>query len=395
MKRTLSAHYYSGLRDSSLPLRLTRRELIAAAVPVPPRRPNLLILLAGRWRAQTLPSDGGDLLAPGLDRFTKAALRFTRSYASCPDRALSRASLLSGRFPHALRPPGGPPSEPALASELKRVGYAVSCTGDWGYPSVPTAQSASGFIRANIPNDFCLLVALERINPVPELYTRIYAGRRFSWRENLPKEAESAANEAYARYYAQCSALDSEIGRLLDVLEETGLAQDSIVVFTSDCGEMLGSHGLDGAGDPREESACVPLLVRYPRRLPGGAERDFPVSGVDLCPTLLRMCGAAIPSSVQGRDLSELILTGRGDPPESIYAEGALGTRDEWRMLVRGLDKLVVDMHWNATHLYNLGQDPYEMTNLAAARTEQRKRDELTALLRRWVLRTGDRLNRR
>jgi len=64
-------------------------------------------------------------------------------------------------------------------------------------------------------------------------------------------------------------------------------------------------------------------------------------------------------------------------------------------MLVRGLDKLVVNTQFEVTHLYNLGQDPYEMTNLSTDGAERLKRDELLALLRRWVLRTGDRLNRR
>ncbi len=308
-------------------------------------------------------------------------------------------SLLTGRFPHSLRAAGtgrpAVPDEPTLLSELRRAGYSTGCIGEWGYDTGSKTRSAGEFIRANIPNDFCLLVALERPDPVPEVYARMYSAHSFELRENLPKGAEAEAREAYALYYAQCSAMDAAISNLLGVLETTGLTEDTIVVLTSDCGEMLGSHGLTSAGDPHEESSSVPLLIRYPRRLRGDEEREYPVSGVDLFPTLLGLCGAPVPSSIHGRDLSELILTGRGDPPESIYAEGALGMADEWRMLVRGLDKLVVDMQWRVTHLYNLGQDPFETTNLANAAAGQRKRDELLALLRRWVLRTGDRLNRR
>jgi arylsulfatase A-like enzyme len=213
-------------------------------------------------------------------------------------------------------------------------------------------------------------------------------------RDNVPEDLDARAREAHALYYAQCSALDSDAGRLLKMLDETGLAQDTIVVFTSDHGDLLGSHGRESADDPHEESARVPLVVRYPRRIQGGRTIDFLASSVDLAPALLALCGVDVPRSMQGRDLSEPILTGKGDPPESIYAEGRLRAQGEWRMLVRGLDKLVVNTRLEVTHLYNLGQDPYEMTNLATDGTQRRKRDELLALLRRWILRTGDRLNR-
>ncbi len=74
---------------------------------------------------------------------------------------------------------------------------------------------------------------------------------------------------------------------------------------------------------------------------------------------------------------------------------GRLRSEGEWRMLVRGLDKLVVNTGLEVTHLYNLGQDPQETNNLVADSSERRKRDELLALLRRWILRTGDRPSRR
>ena len=114
------------------------------------------------------------------------------------------------------------------------------------------------------------------------------------------------------------------------------------------------------------------------------------VSNVDLMPTLLGFCGAELPDGVQGRDLSALISTGKGNRPESIYSVGHLGYGDEWRLVVRGLDKLVVDRKLEVTHLYNLGQDPYELDNRAVDPSQELKRDELKALLRDWMRRTGD-----
>ena len=116
------------------------------------------------------------------------------------------------------------------------------------------------------------------------------------------------------------------------------------------------------------------------------------MSNVDYAPTLLALCGQTAPEGTQGNDLASLLAGGDGAQPESIYAEGKLGQPDEWRMIVRGLDKLVVDASMKPTHLFNLGQDPYELKNLMAEGQERRKRDELVALLRRWAFRTSDRV---
>jgi arylsulfatase A-like enzyme len=107
-------------------------------------------------------------------------------------------------------------------------------------------------------------------------------------------------------------------------------------------------------------------------------------------PTLLKWCGAAIPEPVQGRDLSAPIAGRPGERPDAVYAEGQLGRKDEWRMLVSGYDKLVVDLDGTITHLFNLADDPYEMTNLANVSAQQVKRDSLLAVERQWVKKLGD-----
>lgn len=289
-----------------------------AAAAFPPKRPNVLLLLAP-----------GELPA-------RESLRFTRAYTPCPSDRLGRAALLAGRFPHAQ-----PCGEPTLLSELKRAGYSAACLGEWGCGAAEEGvEQAIGFLRANIPSDFCL-----------------------------------------------CLALDSGPAPVLEALGRLGLAGDTIVALTAARGQMR--------DEPRDPSARVPLALRYPRRLPGGRSLDFLFSGVDLAPTLLGLCGLETPRPMHGRDHSGLILAGRGEPPESIYAEGRLREAGEWRMMVRGLDKLVVNAQLQPTHLFNLGQDPEEETNLVSEPAERLKRDEMLALLRRWMLRTGDRLPRR
>jgi arylsulfatase A-like enzyme len=226
----------------------------------------------------------------------------------------------------------------------------------------------------------------------PEGYARIYDPQQFRLRPNVPARYEIEAGRRHAGYYGLCSALDANIGRLLDTLEKNGLAGDTIVVFTADHGDMLGSQGLEDDNHPYEESARVPLLIRYPRRLAAGERSDLLISNVDLMPTLLSLCGVQIPEAVQGRDLSGLMTRQADSRPESVFVEGRLGTAEEWRMLVRGLDKLVVNAQLEITHLYNLGQDPYEMKNFADDKTQERKKDEMKAILRDWIFRTSDRV---
>jgi arylsulfatase A-like enzyme len=184
--------------------------------------------------------------------------------------------------------------------------------------------------------------------------------------------------------------MDTNLGRLLEALDETGQERDTIVVFTSDHGDMVGSHGLDLSGTPFEESVRVPLLVRYPRRIRGGQSNEVLVSSVDLLPTLLSLAGLPIPDNVQGQDLSDLLTGDGSDHAEAVYCQGQLGTPSEWRMVVRGLDKIVVDRNLRITQLHNLGQDPYELANLANDSGERRKRDEMRAILRDWMRRMSD-----
>lgn len=167
---------------------------------------------------------------------------------------------------------------------------------------------------------------------------------------------------------------DSDIAGLRSALSLPG---DTLVVFTAARG---------AANDIwYETSTRVPLLFHWPRSLPAG-DRDSLACGVDVMPTILGLCGIPVPDGLQGRNLM-------GPPAESVYVEGRIGKRDEWRMLVRGLDKIVFRTDRRILHLYNLGQDPDERTDLAAARSEQVKRDELMALAAMWMRQLDDHLD--
>ena len=101
-----------------------------------------------------------------------------------------------------------------------------------------------------------------------------------------------------AEYYGLTTWVDDTVGRMLAALDAAGLAEDTIVVFTSDHGDNLGSHGLVQKGSPNEESIRIPLLVRWPGRTPRSEPAQV-ASLVDLAPTLLSLAGADIPPHFQ------------------------------------------------------------------------------------------------
>lgn len=185
-------------------------------------------------------------------------------------------------------------------------------------------------------------------------------------------------------YDARILDMDRQLGALLN---KAGPRQ--AVVFTASEGDLAGAHGADGADEPYEESARVPLVWRFPG-LAAGTATDMLLAHVDVAPTLLGLLGKPVPGTMQGRDFSALLRTGKGERPESVFCQGKLKKSAEWRMVVRGFDKLVTDREGEPTHLFNIAQDPMEVDNMVNVRAHMRTKDELTALLQIWRKKIGD-----
>ena len=162
----------------------------------------------------------------------------------------------------------------------------------------------------------------------------LYRDRTLSELLVRPNADTTMRKAAAARYYfANVSGIDREFGRLLRALDEAGLADNTVVVFASDHGETMCSHGIE---DPKNsiyrESLNVPFIVRYPGRLTHRVD-DLLLSTPDIMPTLLGLAGLGgrIPASVEGRDYSAL-LTGAGEQPErpraALYMRNLNGRRD-------------------------------------------------------------------
>ncbi len=365
----------------------------AQAMRAAERKPNVILMVAGTWRAQAVPWAGdSDVVAPNLARFAAQGMTFSRAYASYTRSDRSRLCLLKGVFPHTLAGPDASieallAEAPTLGTVLRGAGYQTAAFGtrqaDQIVSFMHTQGDAPFYVEWYMENAGSGL--MERTNP-SDLHVR----------ENVPAELQSRTRDDLAVFYARARTRDRDIGEVLEALgrslkgNDKGVADDTIVVFTSMHGEQFGSHSGQGDDYVYEETIRIPLAIRYPRALKGGTRNDILVSQVDIMPTLLKWCGVAIPDLVQGRDLSALLAGQAGERPEAVYVEGRLGQKDEWRMLVHGYDKLVVDKNEDVTHLFNLADDPYEETNLANVTAEQLKRDSLLAIERQWAKKLGD-----
>jgi choline-sulfatase len=197
---------------------------------------------------------------------------------------------------------------------------------------------------------------------------------------------EEQIRRARWAYYAAISYVDERIGEVLGTLAEAGLADDTIVLFTADHGEMLGERGLWYKMAFFEPAARVPLIVWAPGRFEP-ARVPEPVSLLDLAPTLLDLCDVAATADTDGRSLAPL-LAGAADDPHDVVAEYlAEGVHSPSVMVRRGAHKLV----WCADdpdQVYDVDADPNELTNLAddavadALRAEVARRWDMAALER-------------
>jgi arylsulfatase A-like enzyme len=195
-----------------------------------------------------------------------------------------------------------------------------------------------------------------------------------------------------AAYWAVITFLDSEAGRLIDVLRQAGTYDDTIIVVTSDHGDMLGGHGLatKGIGTAYEEVYNIPLIIRVPG-MRAGEEANHKVSLVDIGPTLLDVIGAQPLDPCQGRSLRP-ILEGSSRPAQwqDAYAE-FFGQRFVYtqRIVWHG-DWKYVFSPGGIDELYNLREDPHEERNLAAVPAARARLTEMAARMWRKMREIGD-----
>jgi arylsulfatase A-like enzyme len=275
-------------------------------------------------------------------------------------------------------------------------------------PEVQT-DLALEFLDRQTPggDPFCLVVSWgpphDPYDQVPDGYRALYDPQALTLRANVVPETDNPlaarweCRRTTADYYAAITALDDQLARLLHGLDARGLADDTLVVFTSDHGDMLWSHGWMKKQSPYEESIQVPFLGRWPGHVPAGATSDVLLGTVDILPTLLGMMGLPRPAGVEGRDLSAHLSGHGGDAPGSVLIgnyvvsdEAARQNMPAWRGVRTARHTYVETPGRVPWLLFDNPADPFQQDNLIESAAHRAVRGELRDLLTGWLARTND-----
>ncbi|MBQ9116561.1 MAG: sulfatase [Clostridia bacterium] len=189
-------------------------------------------------------------------------------------------------------------------------------------------------------------------------------------------------------YYSHVTGIDRCIGNLLSALDKSGEKSNTVVVFTSDHGEMLGSHGLMSKNVPYEEATAIPFIIRYPDKLKHRTD-DLLLTGADIMPTLLGLVGITAPNGLDGKDYSNILSEEIGDRPVS-----ALFTQPK-RKGVRTHKYLLTLSYGNETEyasptLFDIDADPFQMNNLPFDSIPESELLRLRRELGYWLAQSND-----
>jgi len=279
-----------------------------------------------------------------------------------------------------------------------------------GYEPEVQTRLAIEFLEGQKEDDrpFCLMLSCgpphDPYERVPEKYRRLYDPDRLRLRQNcriIPRECLDPAwshRPTTADYYALITSLDDMMGRLLEYLDRSGLAEDTIVVFWSDHGDMLWSQGLLYKCMPYEESVNVPLLIRWPKGLPAGTQCDSLVGTADLFPTFAGLMGWSCPPSVEGVNLAPNLRgqSGATEPASAFLSHyfHYVFRNDQparpWRGVRTSRYTFAMTQDRKPWLLFDNDLDPFQMSNLVGQRAFSGIEEQLKRETESWLDRLGD-----
>ncbi len=201
----------------------------------------------------------------------------------------------------------------------------------------------------------------------------------------FPRTPEEVRRET-AAYYAVIEQMDWQLGRILQALEDTDQLHNTIIIFTSDHGVALGSHGLRGKQNMYEHTIRVPLVMAGPG-IPQGKRLMAQVHLRQLYPTVCRLCGVEVPGTVEAAPFEQL-LRGQDEAAGEPYTFGYY--RQVQRMVRTPRWKLIWYPRIDRVQLFHLAQDPHELHDLSAAGEHRRIRQQLWDVLQRQLARWND-----
>ena len=404
-----------------------------ALAPAPHEKPpNVVLIVSDDQRWTDYGFMGHEhVRTPHLDRLADESILFPRGYVPASLCRPSLASIITGRWPHQHRltsndPPEGAPREvltrhiddvPTLPRLLGERGYVSFQSGKWWEGSFARGGFTRGMTRGERHGDDGLTIGREGMEPIFEFVDEAVDDGKpfFVWyapflphrphdppARLLGRYENLAPSPFVARYWAMCEWLDETCGELLDFLDDRGLAADTLVLFVCDNGWIQlpdeSGYAPRSKRSPYDGGLRTPILVRWPGRPRGFApgRSSFPVSSLDLAPTILEACGLPREPGLGGVSLLDpLALARRPAIFGDVYAHDAVDPDDpvsslRWRWCIEGRWKLILPhLSDESPRLFDLRADPHEEHDLAAARPEL-----VEALARRidrwWPARAAD-----
>ncbi|MEM1331667.1 MAG: sulfatase-like hydrolase/transferase [Planctomycetota bacterium] len=424
---------------------------LAGASPDEREQPNILIIFTDDQGYADLGAFGSTTHAtPRMDRLAAEGTRFTSFYAQTVCGP-SRSALLTGRYP--VRSGGWhmPGEEITWAELLKTVGYQTACIGKWDVsnreeivPRMPNAQGFDYYFGSLGANDDGTIAYHENNRPAGtsddmSSITRLYTNKAIDYLENrrdpdrpfalylshtmmhtdIDASPGFKGKSAGGLYGDVVEEFDFETGRLLDSLDQLGLADNTLVIYTTDNGpwnqeryrngekghpegaKFWGDAGplRAGKGSSYEAGSRVPCIVRWPGVVPSGAESAALFSTLDLLPTFATIAGFDVPWDrvIDGVDQTELMYGNEPDGARQTFVyttviprHAANGIRrGKWKFLraqQQVPDYAVIDRA-EVPELYDLEADLGETTNLAGQHPDivRQLREELDAFWDRAV----------
>jgi len=273
-----------------------------------------------------------------------------------------------------------------------------------GYDAIAQTADASEYIRKHVGGEkpFFLVLAWgpphSPYETAPKKYRAMYAPEKLVLRPNVPKALQSKARETLANYYAHCTALDDCLGALRETLAETQLDQNTLIVFSSDHGDLLYSQGGQAKQQPYDESIRIPLLMHWPAGL-GTQPRQLEarITSEDFMPTILGLCRLTVPKTVEGLDYSGYIAGGK-DPSDGATLLSCAAPFGQWIRKIGGREyrgvrtqrfTYVRDLN-GPWLLFDNEKDPYQMKNVIGVSEYAKVQQQLDETLTRKLAATHD-----
>lgn len=399
---------------------------------------NLLFVFSDQHRAQATGYAGDpNVNTPNMDRLKDMGTNFPYAISNCPVCSPNRACLLTGQYPltHKLIYNDIPlkKDSPSIGQAFKDAGYDTGYIGKWhisgkgrsnfiekedrfgfdyfkvlecthnynrspyydnedrelkeweDYDVFAQSKDAIKYIndRKGSTKPFFLMLSWgpphDPYHEAPAEYRKGFEGKEIKLRPNVPEHTKPYAKNNLPGYYAHIEAIDSALGMLIDAIDE-----ETILVYSSDHGDMLGSQGLGKKQKPWDESIRIPFLMKAPNI--DIKSYDGILNTPDIGPTLMGLCQVPIPKEMEGRDLSRNLLNNTVVDDDYAFISNVapfgewarcFGGR-EWRGIRNRQYTYVIDKS-GPWLLYDNEKDPYQMKNLVGLGKEIEK--DLDSLL--------------